>query len=251
MDYLSLMSDLHGDGTRQGPGGDDETLLAITLSGLDRSEPLKIADIGCGTGASTFVLANELNADITAIDLAAPMLETFRQRAESLGIMERINLLHASMDDLPFEDGALDVIWSEGAIYNIGFENGIQAWRRFLKPGGILAVSELIWLTTDRPDELTAHWDREYPEVAIASTKLKQLETHGYLPVGYFPLGKHCWLDNYYHPLESRFDAFLERQKHSADAKAIVEAEAEEIALYRRFSDYVSYGFYIARKFGD
>ena len=52
MDELSLLVDLHREAKRQGPGGDDETRLAITLSGLSGRKGLKIADIGCGTGAS-------------------------------------------------------------------------------------------------------------------------------------------------------------------------------------------------------
>jgi len=47
------------------------------------------------------------------------------------------------MDSLQIAAGTLDAVWSEGAIYNIGFEKGVREWRRFLKPGGILAVSEL------------------------------------------------------------------------------------------------------------
>ncbi|MGB5252719.1 MAG: class I SAM-dependent methyltransferase, partial [Sedimenticolaceae bacterium] len=65
MDDLSLLVDLHRDGKRQGPGGDDETRLAITLSGLSGRTGLKIADIGCGTGASTLVLAQALDASVT------------------------------------------------------------------------------------------------------------------------------------------------------------------------------------------
>ncbi len=55
-------------GERQGPGGDAETKLAMKLAGLDRTRPLKIVDIGCGTGASTILLAKELDAEITAVD---------------------------------------------------------------------------------------------------------------------------------------------------------------------------------------
>ena len=39
--------------------------------------------------------------------------------------------LAASMEDLPFESSYFDLIWSEGAIYNIGFEKGIKTWKPF------------------------------------------------------------------------------------------------------------------------
>ena len=60
MDDCTLLIDLHKQGHRQGPGGDAETELALNLAMIDRDAPLKIADIGCGTGASTLLLAQLL-----------------------------------------------------------------------------------------------------------------------------------------------------------------------------------------------
>lgn len=248
MDDFALLVDLHRDGERQGPGGDDQTRLAVMLSGLRSARGLNIADIGCGTGASARLLARELDARVTAVDIFPEFLERLDAAAKGEGLGGRIAPLEASMDALPFEDGALDAIWSEGAIYNIGFENGVAAWRRFLKPGGVLAVSELTWLTAERPAELERHWMREYPEVATASAKLAVLEKAGYAPLGYFPLPERCWLANYYRPLQHRFAGFLARHGHSAAAKGVVASEEKEIALYERHAAFVSYGFYVARK---
>lgn len=250
MDELQLLVDLHKDGERQGPGGDRETRLALGLSMLDGARPLKIADIGCGTGASTLVLARELNAQITAVDFLQDFLDVLENRAEAEGVSGKISTLCRSMDDLPFSDGEFDAIWSEGAIYNIGFEKGVRDWRRYLKTGGILAVSEITWTTAARPSELQAYWEREYPEIDVASTKMAQLENRGYAPLGYFVLPEHCWIDNYYRPMQQRFERFLELHGGSEDARAIVESEAREIALYEKYKAYYSYGMYIARKLG-
>ena len=250
MDDLRLLIDLHGDGPRQGPGGEDETRLAVMLSGLKGATGLRVADIGCGTGASTRVLAAELDARIAAVDLVPGFLASLEAAAERAGVGDRITPLAASMEALPFEDASLDAIWSEGAIYNIGFAAGVEAWRRFLKPGGVLALSELTWLTDRRPAELQAHWDREYPEVDTASAKMAVLERLGFSPTGYFALPGHCWLDNYYGPLRQRFPAFLRRNGSSEAARAIVAAEEAEISLYERYREFVSYGYYIARKVG-
>ncbi|MEE4293589.1 MAG: class I SAM-dependent methyltransferase [Xanthomonadales bacterium] len=250
MDELQLLIDLHRDGVRQGPGGDRETRLSITLSGLKKKQGLKVADIGCGTGASTLVLANELDAHITAVDFLPDFLSLLEDAAGRAGLSDRITTLTASMDALPFAQAEYDAIWSEGAIYNMGFAAGIEAWRKFLKPGGILAVSELTWLSAQRPDELQAHWDREYPEVDTAGGKTAVLERLGFTPIGYFALPEYCWLDNYYAPMRQRFSAFLERHGHSKAARATVEAEEKEIALYERYRSFFSYGYYIARYAG-
>jgi SAM-dependent methyltransferase len=251
MDDLDLLIDLHRDAERQGPGGIDATRLAITLSGLSEASGLRIADIGCGTGASTLVLARHLDAHVTAIDFVQAFLDKLSAAAVQAGLAERIETLAASMDALTFEEGSLDAIWSEGAIYNIGFETGIKAWRGFLKAGGILAVSELSWLTGDRPAELEQHWQRVYPEVATAAAKMAILEANGYSPTGYFPLPQHCWLDNYYRPMQRRFADFLSRHDHSEAARAVVQAEESEIALYDRFSAFFGYGYFVARRTAD
>ena len=248
MEDLPLLIDLHRQGLRQGPGGDAETERALDLAGVDRQMPLKVADLGCGTGASTLLLARLLNARITAVDFLQEFLDVLEQRARDLGVAERIATLACSMDELPFADAEFDVLWSEGAIYNIGFRHGIATWRRFLKPGGLLVVSEITWLTDDRPGELQLHWEREYPEVDLASAKIRVLEMGGYSPLGYFVLPKHCWLDNYSRPLQARFDDFLERNGNSEAARAIVAAERQEIDLYRRNDAHMSYGMYVARK---
>jgi ubiquinone/menaquinone biosynthesis C-methylase UbiE len=248
MDELSLLIDLHKDAERQGPGCDAETKRALELCRVNHSEPLKIADIGCGTGASALILARELNADITAVDFLDEFLEILENRAQKAGLASKITTLSCSMDDLPFEDEEFDILWSEGAIYNIGFERGIREWRPYLKPGGYLVASEITWLTDKRPDELQEHWDAEYPETDVASSKILALEKNGYTPAGYFVLPEHCWMDNYYNPLIERFDAFLKQNGNSKTAQAIVDTERSEIELYKKYSDYVSYGVYIAKK---
>lgn len=251
MDALQLLMELHRDAERQGPGGPAETCRAIELSGLRNQCGLRIADIGCGTGASTLVLARELDAKILAIDFLPAFLETLQQRAKRAGLCGRIATVAASMDSLPLAPQTLDAIWSEGAIYNIGFARGVREWRRFLKPGGILAVSELTWLTGSRPAEIESYWRTEYAQVGTASSKMAVLERSGYAPLGYFVLPEHCWLEAYYRPLQSRFGAFLEAHGSSDAAKAVVADHAQEIELYERCRAYFGYGFYIARKTCD
>ena len=215
---------------------------------MDPSVPLRIADIGCGTGSSALLLARLLNARITAVDFLPDFLEILDARAENLNLADKITTLAGTMDELPFGDEEYDVIWSEGAIYNMGFEKGVKDWRRFLKTGGVLAVSEITWLTAGRPSELEEYWASEYPEIDTAASKIAILEKNGYSPVAYFVLPEHCWLDNYYRPMQDGFEGFLTRNGNSDRAQAIVAAEKKEIALYEKYKAYYGYGVYIARK---
>lgn len=248
MEDYQLLIDLHKSANRQGPGGDAESGKALSLAMIDQAAPLKIADIGCGTGASTLFLARLLKAQITAVDFLQDFLEVLESRAKNLGLSEKITALCCSMDNLPFRDEEYDVIWSEGAVYNIGFEKGVREWNRYLKVGGILVVSEITWITASRPLELQKYWEDEYPEIDVASSKIDVLEKNGYSPIGYFVLPEYCWLNNYYQPIQNNFEDFLNRNGNSEEAGAIVEAENREIELYKKYKTYYSYGVYVARK---
>ena len=152
------------------------------------------------------------------------------------------------MEDLPFKSEEFDIVWSEGAIYNVGFENGIKKWKDYLKVGGHLAVSEITWIANSRPKEIEDFWKQEYPEIDTASNKIRILETNGYSLVGFFYLNQESWIENYYKPMEERFDAFLKRHNNSELARKVVEDNKSEINLYLKYKNYYNYGFYIARK---
>ena len=140
-EQMQLLIDLHRNNERQGPGGRTETELAMYLAGVDLQSSYSIADIGCGTGAASLVLAEMLDAQITAVDFLPEFLRVLEARAKDAELSEKITTLNASMDALPFEDDSFDALWSEGAIYNMGFAKGVNEWKRYLKQGGVLVAS--------------------------------------------------------------------------------------------------------------
>lgn len=248
MTEIELIIDLHKNAQRQGPGSKQDTLKALEFIELSDEREMKILDIGCGTGGQTITLAKNVKGQITAVDLFPEFLKTLESNSEKLGLSKRIRTLKSSMDDLTFQKGEFDLIWSEGAIYIMGFEKGIENWKHFLVDGGYLAVSEMTWISNERPEEIETFWNTEYPEIDTASNKIKILEEHGFTLTGYFVLPADSWLRNYYEPLESNFDSFLMRNNYSELALKIVGENKKEIELYKKFKNYFSYGFYIARK---
>jgi len=248
MTELQLIVDLHINSERQGPGSEKDTLKALGFLNLPADKNLKIADIGCGSGGQTITVAKKINGQITAVDLFPEFLVELNEKSQKLGLTDKIVTLEKSMDNLPFNKCEFDIIWSEGAIYNIGFENGIKKWKDYLKVGGYLAISEITWIKQSRPKEIEEFWKSEYPEIDVASNKIRQLENNGYSLVGYFYLGQDSWTKNYYKPMEARFESFLKRNNNSELARKVVEDNQAEIDLYQKFKDYYSYGFYIARK---
>lgn len=248
MEDMKLIIDFYKDLENLGPGSKSITKQALDYTGLLDSKDLKVADIGCGTGASSILLAKYLNANITSIDLFKEFLDVLDAESAKKGLESQITTVSASMDNLEFAEQSLDLIWSEGAIYNIGFENGIKSWKKFLKTNGILAVSEITWLTANRPEQIDTYWRTNYAEIATASEKIKILEDNGYKLLGYFALPETSWLDDYYKPLENNFEKYLQDHNNSEESIAIVEESKTEIELYKKYKDYYSYGFYIAQK---
>ena len=106
---------------RQGPGSREVTLKALSF--IDNlNEHSRIADLGCGTGWQTILLGEHVPGEIFGLDLFPDFIDILNRNAGLHHLQNRIKGIVGSMDDLPFEKETLDLIWSEGAIYNIGFQ---------------------------------------------------------------------------------------------------------------------------------
>ncbi|MDD2381676.1 MAG: class I SAM-dependent methyltransferase [Mariniphaga sp.] len=232
---------------RQGPGSPDVTLKALSF--VDNlTEHAAIADIGCGTGGQTIVLAQHAPGMITGIDLFPLFIDLFNRNARSLNLQEKMKGVVGSMDNLSFHEEELDLIWSEGAIYNIGFEKGLNEWRKFLKTGGYIAVTEASWFTEKRPVEIEDFWMDAYPEMDTIPNKVAQMQGAGYIPVATFILSENCWTEYFYAPQKAVQKAFLEKYAGNKTAEQFVAYQRHETQLYFKYKAYYGYVFYIGRK---
>jgi len=244
---VSLFRRLHSGLPRESPGSDESTRKALrSITGSLPPAP-RILDIGCGPGMQTLVLARETAGHVTAVDRHQPFLDELDRRAERDGLTDRIATVNASMSALDFPDASFDLIWSEGAIYVMGFGEGLRAWKRLLKRDGAIAVSEISWLGPDIPEEAARFWRRGYPAMAHVGTNLELIETLGYAPIDHFVLPEAAWWDAYYTPLEQRIDALKAEYRDDQESMAFLDGELTEIALYRKYSASYGYVFYVAR----
>ena len=241
---MDLFFEIHRDLPREAPGSDACTARALAMIPSLPKEP-HILDIGCGPGAQTLVLAKQTGGRVTAIDTHQPFLDDLTRRAERADLSGRIHPRYGDMTALDVEEASFDVIWSEGAIYVMGFREGLHAWRRFLKPGGALAVTEAAWLVDDPPDEARRFWQAAYPAMKHVEENVAILREAGYTLVGHFTLPESAWWDDYYAPLEHRLAALRKKYQDDAEALALLNEEQVEIDLYRRFSSSYGYVFYI------
>lgn len=244
---FNLICEFFTSTNRQGPGSPEMTLKALSF--IDNlTKQSRIADLGCGTGGQTMVLAQHAPGQITGIDLYPDFVNIFNRNAEQLGLQDRVKGVVGSMDNLHFEKEELDLIWSEGAIYNIGFERGINEWRKYLKTGGYIAVSESSWFTEKRPAEIHNYWMGLYPEIDTIPNKVAQIQKAGYIPVATFILPEICWIEHYFAPLVRAQEIFLDKYAGNKVAEEFVAFQCEEAEIYYKYKEFYGYAFYIAKK---
>jgi SAM-dependent methyltransferase len=244
---MSLFRELTEGLPRQGPGSPEATLRAL---GLARGLPPRprILDVGCGPGAQTIELARATGGEIVAVDLHQRFLDELVERAAAAGVSAQITPLKASMLEMDFADHSFDLVWSEGAIYIMGFAAGLRAWRRLLKPGGWIAVSELSWLVPDPPAETAEFWARNYPGMRSIERNCQIINAAGYVGADGFVLPVRDWWDNYYGPGETRVAQLREKYAGDRDTLAILDQAQREYDLFRAHSDAYGYVYYVMRR---
>jgi SAM-dependent methyltransferase len=229
---MRIFLEIHQDNPQEGPGDFASTRRAFSL--LKDLPPLPhILDAGCGPGRQTFDLCRLTKGNIVAVDFHRPYIDALQRKSKALGLTQQIT-------------AQLGVIWSEGAIYNIGFKAGLTIWKPLLKKGGYVAVTEVAWLGSDVPDELRAFWNSAYPQIQDIEGNLADLRAAGYQPVEHFTLPESAWWD-YYRPIEKRVLRMKEKYKNNSCAMEVLETEIREMDLYRKYSDYYGYIFFIGQ----
>jgi len=246
LDTFALLTRLFAGLPRKGPGLESCTLRALAACG-PLPEEAQAADFGCGAGAATLPLARRLDATIAAVDLSEPFLAELRAAAAEQGLGNRLATLCTDFAQPPFPEDYFDLIWSEGAIFALGWEAGLRAWAPLLKPGGCLALTEGVWLVDDPPPAAREAWARWYPAITSIAANAQVARDLGLEVVETFPLPADAWWA-YLAPLEARCaDPAVAGDPALAE---LVQQCREEIALYRAHGASYGYAFFVLRKPG-
>ena len=230
---------------RQGPGSLECLQRALALCGGLPASP-RIVDLGCGSGAQTIDLARSTGGTVLAVDTHPPSIERAKSRATDAGLAERIEARVADMSTLQTNE-PFDLVWSEGALYNLGLATALPLCARLLRPGGIVAFTDAVWLRDDAPQEVRTAF-ADYATMGSVNDVARQLEHAGWTVLGHFVLPDSAWWDDFYTPMERRLETLRERYAGDAEALAILDAMAAEPQMHRRHAAYYGYAFFVARR---
>lgn len=246
-DLMPFFMEIHSDNPREGPGSRKTTTRAFQLMTKLPSRP-RILDVGCGPGMQTLDLARLTGGDITAVDNHLPYLEVLRSHINAQGLETRVRTVNGDMTTMGFGSERFDLIWSEGAIYIMGFEEGLHQWRPLLKPGGYLAVTELSWLIDNSPEAVRVFWAEGYPAMQTIGANLAIIEASGYQLINHFTLPSSDWWEEYYNPIAAKLPAFREKYHANTVAQKVADMELAEMRLFREYETTYGYVFYTMRR---
>jgi SAM-dependent methyltransferase len=234
---------------RQGPGTPGATAEAFRrIEALLPPTP-SILDLGCGSGGQTLTLAGLTTGSILAVDFNPAFVEELHQRLAQRGLQGRVTAQVGDMKALGFAPERFDLVWCEGAIFILGFEQGLRTLRPLLRGSGLVVLSEATWLRprSEVPDDVRAFWDEAYPAMTDVEGNLALSRSAGFTPVGHFTLPEEGWAA-YVDPVERRMNEVLAQHAGDPDAEEAARTERREFAMFRTHLASFGYEFYLLRR---
>ena len=181
----------------------------VELAALASLTPgLRVLDVGCGLGGSVRYLAAEHRVRATGVDLTREYVDAACALAVAVGLGDRVAFHESGALDLPFENGAFDVVWTEHVQMNIEDKRAFYAeLARVLAPGGRLVFHD-IFQGEGGPVHFPVPWaeDASISFLAPPDAVRALLETLGF--------GIRAWEDKSRRTLDW-FTALLEKQARS------------------------------------
>lgn len=194
---------------------------------LPEMERPKILDVGCGSGVPTLVLAKLSGGEVIGLDIDESCLDELNRKIKKEGLSKRVITKKCSMFKMDFPDESFDIIWAEGSISIIGFEQGLKKWRRLLKPSGFLVI---------------------HVQTRKLSNKLEKMPDWGYKLLDIVSLPEDAHWTEYYKPLETRIKELQAKYRNNPEALRMLRKYQNEIDMVKRNPQKFSSAFYIVQK---
>jgi demethylmenaquinone methyltransferase/2-methoxy-6-polyprenyl-1,4-benzoquinol methylase len=123
--------------------GVDQSWRRKVIKLVSDSKAKTVADIATGTGDLAIALAKENVEHVVGIDISKGMLDVGRKKIKAQNLSDKIDMVQADSEDLPYPDKTFDAVTVAFGVRN--FENldkGLSEIYRVLKPHGLLVILE-------------------------------------------------------------------------------------------------------------
>ena len=207
-----------------------KNLLKYTIKAYKTLPKIKnphILDVGCGSGIPTIEIAKLSKGHVTGIDIDENSLRILKRKIKDYGLKNQITVIRKSINNMDFQKESFDIIWSEGAVFVIGFENSIKNWRFYLKPKGFLVLHD---------------------EMRDKSKKLELIEKYGYKLIIQFDLSFETWWNEYFTPLEQLVKSYKKKYPNDSELNRELEKDQSEIDMCKSNPERASSFYVIIKK---
>jgi len=138
-----------------------------------------------------------------------------------------VKTVKCSLLEMDFPDESFDIIWAEGSIRLIGFEQSLKKCKQLLKPKGYLVIHDVI---------------------NSISGELKKLNSWGYKLIDQISLPEDAWWTEFYEPLEIRVKELYVKYKKNDEMLKMLKKYQTEVAMVKSNPKDYCTAFYIIQK---
>jgi ubiquinone/menaquinone biosynthesis C-methylase UbiE len=130
----------HGHGIKS---DEERAAWKMLLTEVLGEGPLRILDVGCGTGEISLLLA-EMGHTVHGLDLSEKMMDRGREKAAARGLA--VDFTIGDAENPPFAEGSFDAVINRHVLWTLpNPQEAVRAWNRVLRPGGRAVIIDGIW----------------------------------------------------------------------------------------------------------
>lgn len=141
-DFLGYIGSMNQT-TFGGKQGTQKLFEQLNLTELSKNEPMSILEVGCSIGYVTCNIAQNINCDITGIDISEILIEKAKEKQRKMGL-DNVHFQVADARNLPFDDNAFDVVFAQALVALLSEKSlCLKEFLRVVKPGGKIATLDV------------------------------------------------------------------------------------------------------------
>ncbi len=202
--------------------------------------------VDCGTGGAAIALAEKFGCLVTGTESRPEFAEEARKRAIFGDLHLLVNIIDTEEGDLLFDDAFFDLAVSIGLPYPYNSVVVAHDLARMVRPGGWIAISELVWKpgAPQKATDAVRGWVSGFAPAEVADMEDRKIrfQTEGF-QVEWAAMEKDASWESYYAPqAHSILENRLEYQ-NSSDALSTLTQWQNELELYHSGGGKESLGY--------